>query len=332
MTPESRKLLIAEPDENISNAIREYFSRAGWKVFITESGRQVIARTAKVNPDVIILETSLRYIDGLQVCRRLKENKKTEQIPVIFLTARDDVIDKVLGLEAGASDYVTKPFSLRELEARIKAVLRNLPVKMGSSQDAGWDESQGGGYGDSVAVLFDFPEEVRVPCEQYLLYFGQFLRDLGVQSTSDLSHEAGQVLFTVTPTDSRTALDKVRAALNVYLRLPSSPVGDPSHDEIAVQRLESSVLRLQGDLRLASAELQAKNTTIQAQELIIQTQKGLLNGEIVFDSIRDVTPNAEDKEKLLGGIVALATYKEKGVEVNLAELYRKLKGVFTDKE
>lgn len=161
----------------------------------------------------------------------------------------------------------------------------------------------------------------------WVLYFGQFLRDLGVQSTSDLSHEAGQVLFTVTPTDSRTALNKVRAALNVYLRLPSSPVGDASHDEIPVQRLESTVLRLQGDLRLASAELQAKNTTIQAQELIIQTQKGLLNGQIVFDSIKDVTPSAEDKEKLLGGIVALATYKEKGVEVNLAELYRKLRSV-----
>lgn len=330
MTPESRKLLIAEPDENISTAVREYFSRGGWKVFITESGRQALARIRKVNPNVIILETSLRHIDGLEVCRRLKEDKQTEQIPVIFLTARDDVIDKVLGLEAGASDYLTKPFSLRELEARIKAVLRNLPVKLGSSQDAG-DEPQGE-FGESVAVLFDFPEEVRVPCEQYLLYFGQFLRDLGVQSTSDLSHEAGQVLFTVTPTDSHTALDKVRAALNVYLRLPSSPVSDAGDDEIAVQRLESTVLRLQGDLRLASAELQAKNMTIQAQQLIIQTQKGLLNGEFVFDSIKDVTPSADDKEKLLGGIVALATYKEKGVEVNLAELYRKLKGVFKNKE
>lgn len=330
MTPESRKLFIAEPDENIATAVREYFSRAGWKVFFTESGRQALARIRKVNPNVIILETSLRHIDGLEVCRRLKGDKKTEQIPVIFLTARDDVIDKVLGLEAGASDYLTKPFSLRELEARIKAVLRNLPVKLGSSQDEG-NEPQGE-FGESVAVLFDFPEDVRVPCEQYLLYFGQFLRDLGVQSTSDLSHEAGQVLFTVTPTDSHTALDKVRAALNVYLRLPSSPVSDAGDDEIAVQRLESTVLRLQGDLRLASAELQAKNMTIQAQQLIIQTQKGLLNGEIVFDSIKDVTPSADDKEKLLGGIVALATYKEKGVEVNLAELYRKLKGVFKNKE
>ena len=331
MTPASRKIFIAEPDENIASAIKEYFGIAGWEVVITGSGTEALRRIRRVKPDVIILETSLRDIDGLQVCRRLKEDKKTEQLPVIFLTARDAVVDKVLGLEAGASDYVTKPFSLRELEARIKAVLRNLPVKLGTTQGAGINEPPDE-FGDSIAVLFDFPEEVRVPCEQYLLYFGQFLRDLGIQATSDLSHEAGQVLFTVTPKDSRTALDKVRAALSVYLRLPSSPVGDASHDEIAVQRLESTVLRLQGDLRLASAELQAKATTIEAQQLIIQTQKGLLNGEIVMNSIKDVTPSADDKEKLLGGIVALATYKEKGVEVNLAELYRKLKGVFKDRD
>jgi CheY-like chemotaxis protein len=280
---------------------------------------------------VIILEKSLYGIDGLELCRRLKADKKTEQIAVIFLTAYDDVNHKLVGFESGASDYITKPFSLRELEARVKAVLRNLPVKVRPGQDASNDESQAE-FGESIAVLFDFPEEVRVPCEQYLLYFGQFLRDLGVHATSDLSHEAGQVLFTVTPTDSRTALDKVRAALNVYLRLPGSPVDHASHDEIAVQRLESTVLRLQGDLRLASAELQAKSTTIEAQQLIIQTQKGLLNGEIVLNSIKDVTPTSQKKEELLGGIVTLATYKEKGVEVNLGELYRRIKRAFKDKE
>ena len=152
-----------------------------------------------------------------------------------------------------------------------------------------------------------------------------------MQATSDLSHEAGQVLFTVTPTDPRTALAKVRAALEVYLRLPTSPVSDTTHDEIAVQSLESNVLRLQSDLRLASAELQAKNMTIEAQQLIIQTRKGLLNGEIVSNSVKDVTPKAGEKEEFLGGVVALTTYKEKGIEVNLAELYRKLKGLFKER-
>lgn len=186
--------------------------------------------------------------------------------------------------------------------------------------------------GNIVAMSFEFPDEVRVPCEQYLLYFGKFLQDLGVQATSDLQHNAGRVLFTVTPADSQTALDKIRAALDIYLQLPSSPVSDSTHAEIAIQRLEANVLRVKSDLKLAAAELQAKNMTIEAQQLIIETQKGLLSGEIVFNSMKDVTPKPEDKEELLGGIIALATYKDKGVEVNLAELYRKLKALFKDRE
>jgi CheY-like chemotaxis protein len=326
------KIVIAEADENINTAVQEYMQRAGAKVFVAESGQEALATIHKNKPDVIILETYLPDIDGLELCGMLKEDKRTKQIPIIFLTAADDVVDAVIGLEYGASDYIRKPFSLRELEARIKAVLRNLKVKRRSGRDAANDEAAKGEQDDSVAMFFDFPEEVRVPCEQYLLYFGQFLRDLGVQATSDLNHKAGRVLFTVTPTDPRTALDKVRAALGFYLSLPTSPVSDATHDEIAVQRLEASVLRLMSDLRLGSAELQAKNATIEAQQLIIQTQKGLLNGEIVFNSMKDVTPRAEDKEELLGGIVALSTFKEKGFEVNLGEIYRRLKGLFKDKE
>jgi CheY-like chemotaxis protein len=328
MPSELLKIVIADADLNLTEPLQSYFDRIGfYKVSVSNSGQKALDIIHKIKPDVIILEKELPDIDGLELCRQLKADERTKQIPIIFLTAHDDVVDRVLGLESGASDYISKPFMLRELEARIKVVLRDWTAKQPPDQNAAKGELD-----DSVAVLFDFPEEVRVPCEQYLLYFGQFLRDLGVQATSDLSHEAGQVLFTVTPTDPRTALDKVHAALDVYLRLPTSPVSDPTHNEIAVQRLEASVLRLQSDVRLASAELQAKNATIEAQQLIIQTQKGLLSGEIVFNSMKDVTPKVEDKEELLGGIVILTTYEEKGVKVNLAEVYRKLKGLFKDKE
>jgi len=190
---------------------------------------------------------------------------------------------------------------------------------------------------NSIVMSFDFPEEVRVPCEQYLLYFGKFLQDLGVRTTSDLEHNAGQVLFTITPADSQTALDKIRTALDIYLQLPSSRVSDSTHAEIAIHRLESTLHRVKSDFKLVVAELQAKNATIQAHELTIQAheltiniQKGLLSGEIIFDSIKNVTPKTEDKEELLGGIVSLAAYKDKGVEINLAELYRKLKGLFKE--
>ena len=123
--------------------------------------------------------------------------------------------------------------------------------------------------GSVMASFKDFPKEVRTYCEQYLLYFIQFLQDLGIDATSEIKHASGRVLFTVTPHNENEALDKIRTALNIYLRLPSNPVSNDPSNEIAVQRLESSVLRLQSDLRLASAELQAKNATLEAQQIII---------------------------------------------------------------
>jgi len=170
---------------------------------------------------------------------------------------------------------------------------------------------------ESISMFFDFPDEVKVPCEQYLLYFGRFLKDLGVKADTALTDEAGQVLFTVTPADEKDALDKIRTALDVFLHLPSSPVADEPNESMAVQRLEANILRFRSDLKLAAAELQAKETTIEAQRLIIDVQKGMLNGEILVDSMKNVTPKPEDKEDLIEGVVALSTYKDKGLELHL---------------
>ena len=178
----------------------------------------------------------------------------------------------------------------------------------------------------SLAVFFDFPESISVACEQYLWYFGRFLQDLGVRAETALTHEAGQVLFTVTPTDQKEALDKIKDALNLYLELPSSPISDTANESIAVQRLESTVLRLRSDLKLAAAELKAKDATIKAQNLTI----GILNGDVLVKSIREISPNPEDKEQVIPGIVALSTYKEKGLEINLGEMFRRIKKFFTE--
>lgn len=180
---------------------------------------------------------------------------------------------------------------------------------------------------ESVSMYFDFPVSVSVACEQYLLYFGQFLRDIGVSAETSLTHEAGQALFTVTPADQTEALDNIKTALNLFLRLPSSPIEDSMSESIEVQRLESSILRLRSDLKLAAAELQAKDATIRAQDLII----GVLNGEVMVNSVRDIAPEPEQKEYVLPGLLSLATYKEKGVEVNLGEIFRRVKKLFTKK-
>jgi hypothetical protein len=177
----------------------------------------------------------------------------------------------------------------------------------------------------SVSMYFDFPPSVTVACEQYLLYFAQFLKDLGVSVATSLTHEAGQVLFTVTPSDQTDALDNIKTALNLFLRLPSSPIEDDTSASIEIQRLESSVLRLRSDLKLAAAELQAKDATIKAQDLII----GVLNGEVMVNSLIDITPKPEQKEYVVPGILSLATYKDKGVEVNLGEIFRRVKRLFS---
>lgn len=179
---------------------------------------------------------------------------------------------------------------------------------------------------NSLGVSFNFPESISVACEQYLLYFGQFLQDLGVRAETALTHEAGQVLFTVVPINRKEALDKIQEALKIYLKLPSSPISDSSNESIVVHRLESAVLRLRSDLKLAAAELQAKEATIKAQNLTIS----ILNGDILVNSVREMTPKPEDKEPVIPGIVALSTYKEKGVEINLGEMFRRVKKFFTE--
>lgn len=182
----------------------------------------------------------------------------------------------------------------------------------------------------SVVMRFDFPEEVRIPCEQYLLYFVQFLKDLGVEATAELQHQAGQLLFAVTPTNKDEALDKIREALGTYLQLPSNPGGDSMNveQEVAVQRLAANIDHLKSQLRLAHAELRLAGATMQTQQVTINH---LLSGEVIVESIKDVTTKTDrdSKEELLGGTVALTKYNLKGVELNLAEIFRKMRQLFT---
>lgn len=117
-----RRLLVIEDDPSIARMIADYFRHLGDEVLTAadgESGRQL---ALSENPAAVILDLMLPRLDGLSVCRSIRELNPS--IPILMLTAKDDLIDKVLGLEMGADDYMTKPFSLRELEARLKTILR----------------------------------------------------------------------------------------------------------------------------------------------------------------------------------------------------------------
>ncbi|MFW6140823.1 MAG: response regulator transcription factor [Acidobacteriota bacterium] len=117
-----KKVLIVEDDIGILESLKDEFESYGWTVFSAQDGEKGLTLARKKNPELIILDLMLPVKDGYEVCRELRnEGNKT---PIIMLTAKDQELDKVLGLELGADDYVTKPFSLRELMARVKAISR----------------------------------------------------------------------------------------------------------------------------------------------------------------------------------------------------------------
>ena len=114
-------VLVVDDEPNIADLIELYLAREGYRVVKAGDGEAGLRAVAEHRPRLVVLDVGLPDIDGLEVCRRLRQNST---IPVIFLTARDSEVDRVLGLELGADDYVTKPFSPVELVARVKAVLR----------------------------------------------------------------------------------------------------------------------------------------------------------------------------------------------------------------
>ena len=117
----NKKALVVEDDKNIAELLRLYLEKDGFEVSIASDGGQGLRLAGEVEPDVILLDIMLPVMDGWQVC---KEIRRTSQVPIIMLTAKGETYDKVSGLEMGADDYVTKPFEVKELIARIHAVMR----------------------------------------------------------------------------------------------------------------------------------------------------------------------------------------------------------------
>jgi two-component system alkaline phosphatase synthesis response regulator PhoP len=118
------KVLVVEDEATIQELLQFNLERVNYKVKVTDSGEEAIKQASKSNPDLILLDIMLPGTDGLEVCKTLKASSKTKNIPIIMLTALCEEADIVAGLELGADDYVTKPFSPRVLLARVKAALR----------------------------------------------------------------------------------------------------------------------------------------------------------------------------------------------------------------
>lgn len=120
-----QKILVVEDDKTLLEMLQYNLERQGYEVLLAEDGRSALNLARENHPDLLLLDVMLPGLDGFEVCRILR---KEQNVPILMLTARTEEIDKIVGLEMGADDYITKPFSMRELVARVKAQLRRVDL------------------------------------------------------------------------------------------------------------------------------------------------------------------------------------------------------------
>ncbi|RMA90226.1 hypothetical protein [Priestia megaterium] len=185
----------------------------------------------------------------------------------------------------------------------------------------------------SLTSVFEFPEHVRVPCEQYLIYFAEFLDNLGISATTEITHEASTVLFTVIPESKEIALENIREALDIYIQLPSkvnnmgyvNVINDPQ-----LQQLYANIQHLNSQMLLLNATNRMQDQTIKQQQNMIKQQQEMVDATILQTSLVAMSTSGkeEDKEELFGGTLVLTKLEWKGFELNLANIYRWIKNQF----
>jgi two-component system, OmpR family, response regulator len=130
--PDSSTILLVDDEDSIQKLLAYPLEREGFRVLQARDGEEALERFASEHVDLVVLDVMLPKLDGLEVCKRLRAES---EVPIIMLTARDDELDKVVGLELGADDYITKPFSIREFRSRIRALLRRASVPRQTGAD-----------------------------------------------------------------------------------------------------------------------------------------------------------------------------------------------------
>jgi DNA-binding response OmpR family regulator len=128
---ELKHVFVVDDEKNIRDILQKYIENEGYKVTLFSDGQHVYQEMLRLKPDLLIIDIMMPHIDGLELC---KEIRKTSDIPIIFVSARDGEFDRILGLELGGDDYLTKPFSPRELMVRIKNIFRRIEKSSGGAQ------------------------------------------------------------------------------------------------------------------------------------------------------------------------------------------------------
>ncbi|KOY85249.1 hypothetical protein AD998_02940 [bacterium 336/3] len=174
---------------------------------------------------------------------------------------------------------------------------------------------------NKISLFFNFPEHIKVSCKQYLVYFAQFLMDLGIDADTEIKEDAGKTLFRVIPKDGIDALEKIREALQIYLNPPTEIILSPVslNEDIAIMQWKANIMHLQSQLTLANSIIQAKDATIQSLQLSnYQFQEILKTKE----------PQNNDTEDVIKDLVSVKKYDGSAFSINLPEFLRRLKRLF----
>ena len=209
----TRSIIIVEDDEDIADSIRFNLEREGFRIRVAATGEDALDLILNGPPNLILLDLNLPGMSGFEICRRLREESATSKVPILMLTARADETDKVLGLNIGADDYITKPFSMRELVARINAALRR-------SEGSELDQP----VFDNGSLRID-PSTFRVQYEGREVRFTR--KEFAL--LSELARNQGRVL------NRETLLDRIwgmnyfgdSRTLDVHIRRLRQKLGDP---------------------------------------------------------------------------------------------------------
>lgn len=324
-------VLLIDDEEMLLKACRMILAPEGYTIYTAITGRDGLQVVREHRPDIVLIDLRLPDTNGLTLLKEIKG--EYPDTVVAILTGFATIESSVQAMDAGAYDYASKPISAPQLlvlveRAAVHAKLVRANMELRKQVEERQRASPVDGR-DTLVTLFDFPAPIRTACEQYLLYFTQFLQDLGIRAETDVRHRAGRVLFSVTPQDGPEALERIRDALDTFLELPSVRGFDrevgPDAD-VAVMQLQANIFHLKGQLAIAGAMLRAKDAEIEhlllangqyRQLLAASSQVGVVAGALLDSDEQD--------EPILGGIVTITKFEGKGFRLNLPELFRRLK-------
>lgn len=174
---------------------------------------------------------------------------------------------------------------------------------------------------DAVLTYFQFPEEIKTACKQYLVYFAQFITDIGIEVDTEIKDELNNVLFKITPKDKAESLERIQKVLSIYLDAPNNTNFQyelARENDIAVKQWEANVYHLKSQLALATSIIQAKDATIESLQLTNYQYRQL---------IEDHSKKETDKEEVVKGVLSVEKYEGNGFSINLAEILRRLKRI-----